>query len=288
MVQLIDSDIQTREVLGWQGIHLFHARMSSCSQKLRIFLRLKGIEWESHELNLSKGESYTEWFLGINPRGLVPVLVWDGVVHIESNDIMALLDQCFGPPELLPERHGAKILKVLEAEDALHLDLRTLSFRFLYNRTGSPKTSEMMEIYRAGGSGMVAGKEDTDKRGLEIAFYEGLAREGLTDETVRRSAAKFLEEFDRLEQRLGEGSFLLGDTLTVVDIAWFVYATRLELGGFPFRRLYPKVAEWRTRLGDQSEFADEVRLTSALAAAVAENRREQERTGTTVSDIVGI
>ena len=33
------------------------------------------------------------WFLGINPRGLVPVLVHDGAVHIESNDIIQYLDK---------------------------------------------------------------------------------------------------------------------------------------------------------------------------------------------------
>ena len=42
MVQLLDSDIKTREVLDWKGIHLIHYITSSCSQKVRIFLNLKG------------------------------------------------------------------------------------------------------------------------------------------------------------------------------------------------------------------------------------------------------
>ena len=41
MVQLLDSDIKTREVLGWKGVHVLHFMGSSCSQKLRIFLNLK-------------------------------------------------------------------------------------------------------------------------------------------------------------------------------------------------------------------------------------------------------
>lgn len=44
MVQLVDSDIKSREVLGWKGVHVLHYSGSSCSQKLRIFLNLKGIE----------------------------------------------------------------------------------------------------------------------------------------------------------------------------------------------------------------------------------------------------
>ena len=45
MVQLADSDISTKEVLDWQGIHLIHFAGSTCSQKTRIFLNLKGIDW---------------------------------------------------------------------------------------------------------------------------------------------------------------------------------------------------------------------------------------------------
>ena len=84
MVQLVDSDIRTREVLGWQGVHVLHFMGSSCSQKLRIFLNLKKIPWQSHPIDLPSNENMESWFLGINPRGLVPVLVHDGVDHILS------------------------------------------------------------------------------------------------------------------------------------------------------------------------------------------------------------
>jgi Glutathione S-transferase, N-terminal domain len=102
MVQLVDSDIKTREVLDWKGVHVLHFMGSSCSQKLRIFLNLKGIKWESHLVDLFTNENFLPWFLGINPRGLVPVLVHDGAVHIESNDIIQYLEQKFPTPKLIP------------------------------------------------------------------------------------------------------------------------------------------------------------------------------------------
>ena len=88
MATLLDEYIKTREVRDWQGVHLLHFSGSACSQKTRIFLNLKDIDWVSHPVNLGTQQNYTPWFLGINPRGLVPVLVHDGVVHIESNDIL--------------------------------------------------------------------------------------------------------------------------------------------------------------------------------------------------------
>ncbi len=126
MVQLVDRDIKTREVLGWKGIHVLHFMGSSCSQKLRIFLNVKGIKWESHLVDLFTNENFSPWFLGINPRGLVPVLVHDGAVHIESNDIIQYLEKTFPAPKLIPNGHENEVAALLKHEDDLHLDLRTL------------------------------------------------------------------------------------------------------------------------------------------------------------------
>jgi glutathione S-transferase len=136
MVQLIDADIKTREVLAWRGVHVLHYMGSSCSQKLRIFLNLKNIKWESHLVDLFTNENYSEWFLGINPRGLVPVLVHDGTVHIESNDIIAYLEERFREPRLIPADTANEMAALLKHEDDLHLDLRTLSFRFVFAPAG--------------------------------------------------------------------------------------------------------------------------------------------------------
>jgi len=130
LVQLHTQDIKTTEILGWEGVHLFHFMSSSCSQKVRVFLNLKGIAWESHLIDISQGENFTPWYLGINPRGLVPTLVIDGEVHIESNDIMQLLDERFANNKLIPEGVEVAVGALLRHEDDLHLDLRTITFRY--------------------------------------------------------------------------------------------------------------------------------------------------------------
>ena len=132
MVQLLADDIRTRDVLEWTGLHLFHFRGSSCSQKTRIVLSLKGCPWTSHEVDLRTNENFEPYYLGINPRGLVPTLVMDGAVHIESNDIIALIDARFPEPRLIPDGMEARVAELLRHEDDLHLDLRTLSFRFMF------------------------------------------------------------------------------------------------------------------------------------------------------------
>src|SRR5262245_39532135 len=208
MVQLIDSDIRTREVLGWKGVHVLHFAGSSCSQKLRVFLNLKGIDWVSHPIDLPKHENFQPWFLGINPRGLVPVLVHDGAVHIESNDIIQHLEKAFPSPKLIPAGYENEVAALLRHEDDLHLDLRTLSFRFVFNRPGPPKPSAMLESYAANGTGTVQGARDREKD-IQIEFWQRAAKEGFPDERARVSAQKFRAEFDALDKRLAVAPYLM-------------------------------------------------------------------------------
>jgi glutathione S-transferase len=241
LVKLLDSDIQTREVLDWTGVHLLHYSMSSCSQKLRIYLGAKGIAWTSHPVDLSANESYGAWFMGINPRGMVPVLVLDGAVHIDSNDIIATLEEIFPSPDLWPTSRAAEISAGLAAEDAMHHDLRLLSFRFVHGRTGNAKTPELLAAYRTNGGMMVGGQPDTEKA-KELAFYETLAGEGLPDARCRDAAWRFRGAFDSFETGLATAPYLMGETVGVLDIAWFVYVHRLGLAGYPFAALHPRLA----------------------------------------------
>jgi glutathione S-transferase len=268
MVQLIDSDIQTREVLGWKGVHVLHFLGSSCSQKLRVFLNLKGIDWVSHPIDLPAHENFRPWFLGVNPRGLVPVLVHDGAVHIESNDIIQYLEKVFPTPRLIPAGHENEVAALLKHEDDLHLDLRTLSFRFVFAPPGPPKAPEALASYAANGTGTVGGLKDRDKE-IQIAFWQRAAKEGFTDERARASAQKFRAEFEALDRKLAGSPYLMGEELSVLDVAWLIYVNRLSLAGYPFARLHPHVDAWAERLKAMPAFAKELAQLRAGARPAA-------------------
>lgn len=237
MVQLASSDINTTEVLNWQGVHLIHFVGSTCSQKTRIFLNLKGINWQSHPLNLAAQENYKPWFLGINPRGLVPVLVHDGIVHIESNDILLYLEKQFPEPVLIPADQHDAIVSGLQEEDDLHLDIRTLTMRFVVPTRLAQKKPASIKTYERD-AGTITGKVDPHKE-VELAFWNNLAREGITDAKAQRAAHNFHRVIAGLEQDLAEGPYLRGGQLTLIDIAWFIYTHRLTAAGYPFARLHP-------------------------------------------------
>ncbi len=284
MVQLADGDIRTREVLGWKGVHVLHFVGSSCSQKLRIFLNLKNIPWQSHPIDLPGNENMQPWFLGINPRGLVPVLVHDGVVHIESNDIIQYLEKKFPAPKLIPAGHENEVAALLKHEDDLHLDLRTLSFRFVFAPPGPPKPAAALESYSANGAGTVQGVKDREKQ-VQIEFWQRASKEGFTDERSRASALKFRAEFDALDKTLAQQPYLLGQDLSVLDIAWFIYAHRLSLAGYPFARLHPHVHAWAEKLRARPEFAKEIGLLRHSPEQLAAIHRAQA--GKTLETIAG-
>jgi glutathione S-transferase len=287
VVRLLDSDIKTREVLDWKGLHLIHYMGSSCSQKVRIFLNLKGIEWESHTIDLLANENVEPWFLGINPRGLAPVLVHNGAVHIESNDMVQYLENVFPEPRLIPPGRETEVAALLKHEDDLHLDLRTLSFRFVFNPPGPPKTPEQLEKYRINGTGTVRGQKD-EERNTQLGWWQRAAKEGYTDETTRAAAQNFRKEFDALDETLGRQPYLLGQNLTVLDIAWFIYVHRLSLAGYPFERLHPNVATFVKTLRERPEFGKEVATPPEFDAHLDATRKAHAQAGKTLEMVAGL
>lgn len=285
MVQLLDQDIKTREVLDWEGVHLLHFSGSSCSQKTRIFLNLKGIDWVSHPVDLVKQENYTPWFLGINPRGLVPVLIHDGEVHIESNDILEYLDRTFEARKLIPDDLREEILGGLKEEDNLHLDLRALTMRFVVPKKIAQKKPQSLTTYETD-PGTIEGAADPQKR-AELDFWQSYADRGITDEQARASAQKFKAAYDEFEDRLNQARYLAGQDLTLLDVAWFIYTHRLTLAGYPFARLHPKIHAWYTDLANREAFAKEVQAPAILKLITATLHAAQAVSGRTLTRVAG-
>ena len=79
-------------------LYLYHNDMSVCAQKVRMVLAHKALDWEGSNLNLRAGEQFSPDFLRISPKGLVPVLLHDDEVILESNAIVQYLDEALKIP----------------------------------------------------------------------------------------------------------------------------------------------------------------------------------------------
>lgn len=286
MPRLSNEDIQTREVLEWRGLHLLHFGGSSCSQKIRIVLNLKGItDWVSHSVNLARQENFTPWFLGINPRGLVPVLIHDGAVTIESNDILSYLEETFPGPQLIDKTRREEASLGLREEDDLHLSLRALTMRFVVPKFLAERKPAVLTAYEQS-RGTIGGSLDPHKE-VELRFWRDYARQGVTDEEVVASVRRFRNVYDRFESILGSHPYLLGERLGALDIAWFIYTHRLNRAGYPFSEKHPTVYRWYRALLARDDFSKEVAEPLSVRTITAGLQAVQVLRGKTLAAVAG-
>jgi len=77
---------------------------SGTSHRLRIALNLKGLSCETAAVDLRAEQHLSAAFKALNPQGLLPVLVADGEVFIQSPAILEWLEERYPEPALLPPR----------------------------------------------------------------------------------------------------------------------------------------------------------------------------------------
>ena len=92
---------------------------------------------------------------------------------------------------------------------------------------------------------------------------------------------------EALENTLAQRRYLLGQDLTVLDIAWFIYAHRLSLAGYPFARLHPRVDAFVRELRARPEFAKEVATPPEFDAHLAATRKAQSDAGKSLEMVAG-
>ena len=278
---LDDSQITTHEVLDWKGLHLLHFSGSSCSQKVRILLREKGLDYVSHSVDLARHKHVTPWYLGINPRGVVPVLVHDGVVHVESNDILAYLDALPSEvpaffPQTLAER--AAVDASLALENDLHFALREITMGFIFPKRLAQKPQDVLAKYERDGASDPA-------REKELAWWQAYAEHGVTRDQGHAAVAAFKSAFDELEAGLQTSDWLNGSHLSVLELAWFISMNRVVMGGYPLH-IHPRLNALYLTLLQRPAFAEESRTPALLSKLVIPlNRFSQKARGHRLIDV---
>jgi maleylpyruvate isomerase len=83
-------------------VKLYNFFRSGTSHRLRIALNLKGLNYEYVPIDLRTEQHLGPEYRALNPQGLVPALVDDGRVLIQSPAIIEWLEERYPEPPLLP------------------------------------------------------------------------------------------------------------------------------------------------------------------------------------------
>ncbi len=227
------------------GVFLYHHHTSVCAAKVRLALAEKGVPWEGKLIDLRASEQYSDYYLAINPFGLVPVLVHDGNVLPESSVINEYIDEMFDGPSLRPKdsyKRGQMRIWTRMNDENIHAatGVLTSSIAFRHQAKHSDQVKKVRDPYKR------ERKMESVRGGIDNAhFTTALARVDLL--------------FAQIEEALGgtgPGKALAGggpDWLTgeysLADIGFAPYITRfdhLQLGFLWESR--PRVAGWYKRL----------------------------------------
>ncbi len=235
-----------KSVESFTGLHLYHGGISNCSMRVRMTLIEKGLDWESHHLDLKKKENITDDYFGINPNGLVPTLIDNGVVHIESNDIIDYLDETYAEPSL---RHGdeAELMGWLHLAAAIHV---SACKPYVYATKMAPKikkTAEEQAKYNA--------LQQNEELKNFHAKHEGDKSFSTSD--LDKATAILDACFFKLEKTLEGRKWIMGDHYSLADISWIPLHFVIVGCGYSFEP-YPNVIRWAEEFAKKDSFKEGV------------------------------
>ncbi len=265
-------------------LELYHHGSSACAAKVRFALEEKCLPWRGHYVDILKGEQFAPSFVALNPKAVVPVLIHDGGVLVESTVICEYLEDAFPERPLYPraplERAQVRVwTKAVDEE--LHPACSAITYVVSHRYTILRNGAGSFEEFLAGGGG-----EGLAARTLKWQWIqEGLAAPGAADK-IRL----YDDYLHRMELALGERAWLVGDAFSMADVAMAPYVNRLAAlamqGLWEAGRL-PRVEKWFTRVRARPTFqpAFVAWLPEALATEMRDNG---ERSWPAVAELLGV
>ena len=229
-------------------LKLYHHNISVCAQKVRIALDEKGIPWKGQEVDLMREEHLSPAFLKINPRGLVPVLIHDGVPISESTVILEYIEDVFPDPPLRPSTPlGRATMRTWTKvpDEGLHTACASVTYSaaFLHQlrdhydkKAWEERLAKLPDRARAA----------RQKQIIELGFQAPFVKDAVL------LHAKVLKEMDTT---LAKSEWLAGDDFTLADIAIIPYVTRLDrLGLDGMWAAYANVDRWFSNVQSRQSF----------------------------------
>ena len=225
---------------------LYHGRTSVCSIKARLALAEKGVAFESRLLTL-RGDQFDPDYMKLNPNAVVPTVVHDGKVVIESTVIMHYVDEAFAGVPLMPadplQRAQVRMTEKL-MDEYVHVSCMTITFATANRASLARLKPEEMEAELA---------KAPDAKRSEIKRQ--VVAHGLDAAPVVEALRHQEHLLDRIEAAMQHGPYIAGSDWSLADAAATPYVWRLDK--LKLARLWgrrPGVAAWYERIRARPSF----------------------------------
>jgi glutathione S-transferase len=228
---------------------LFHYDRSTACQRVRLALEEKQIEWQSVIVDTARGdvENLPDDYHRLNPKGLVPVIIHDGVAIPESLVILEYLEDTFDAPPLRPqspEQRARMRLWMRRIDESVHVASRVLGV-CIVNR----------HIYREKGEAKIEGYYGAMKDGVRKKNDLVNIEHGLDSPLLPDAVRTFRRLFEEMDHWLAGAPWLAGESYSLADVALVVYVRRLE--SFMMAPLWAdlgRLNEWHRRIEERPAY----------------------------------
>ena len=245
-------------------IALYHFHGSTCSQKVRLVLAEKEIDYESRDVDLLSGAQHDPEYIELNPNHVVPTLVHDRGVFIESTLINEYLDDAFPDVPLRPDdAAGCHAMRLwTQRIDALHPNAGVLTFSIGTRPMMLQRSPEEIEA-------QLEQIPDPRNRERRRAVFE----KGIEAPIFADAMRAFVGVLDRMQADLSMRKWLAGDRFTLADAAALPYVMRLDhLAMTPLLSARPMLADWYQRVQARPSF--ETAVSSVLPQMIIDMFRK--------------
>ena len=232
-------------------MQLFHNPMSTCSQKVRLVLAEKALDFDSQILDLQAGAQFDDAYLALNPQAVVPTLVDAGQPLVESTLINEYLEESYPKPQLMPAsakgRHQVRLI-TMRLDEVLHRACGIVTYA-IGIRPGLLRRSQ------ADIDALIAGIPDPIKR----ADRAQVLSKGIDADNFGAALSAYLGILDEAENHLSQHDFLAGSDVTLADFGLLPYLLRLEhLALIAAIDARPRLANWYQNMQRRPSFATAV------------------------------
>ena len=208
----------------------------------------KNLEWQDKLLISNEQKHLEDWYLEINPNGVVPTLIVDKQKPIfESSAIMEYLEDEYPETSLRPKSNNA--IAQMRAWIALVDHLTTPAVRYPSFQYGG-----LLLKFKSLSKDEFLSK--IEKRPLKSEFYREMDQDiGFTEEKIQTALKAIRKTVERLEYLLEEskGPWIMGEVFTLCDIVVGPLLDRIEDLGLEYiwTSKYPLVSLWLKSFQDR-------------------------------------
>jgi glutathione S-transferase len=243
---------------------LYHAGISTCSQKVRLVLAEKRLAFDSALVDLQQGEQFAADYLRLNPAGVVPTLEDQGAVLVESTLINEYLDDAYPDKPLRPaapeRRHAMRLWCKRIDELHPHCGVQTYAIGV---RPG------MLKRPAEDVASLISAIPDPVRRAARRSVID----HGVQAPEFAVAFAAHDRFFGDVERALGSSAFLAGDLFSLADAALLPYVLRVDhLGLTALLEDRPALMGWYERVAERDSY-DSAVARFLPEAAVAAFRR---------------